>query len=225
VAKGVPQDPAWHPEGDVWVHTLQVVDAARTALDLTATPGEQMSVLLGALCHDMGKPATTALIDGRWRALGHEGAGVPPTAAFLDRLNVHTIDGFDVRRQVLALVEHHLAPLAWAKRPPSASAFRRLSHKVDLMLLSHVSMADITGRAPRPLDTSPVDWFRERVRSLDLRDGPPPAILKGRHLIALGVKPGVRMGELLRAVYEQQMDGSVTSLDEAMAAAKTIGTL
>src|ERR1700704_1527106 len=62
--KGCPQEPEWHPEGDVWVHTLQVIDQARGRIDDLLHP-QQLAIMLGAVCHDLGKPATTAVIDGR----------------------------------------------------------------------------------------------------------------------------------------------------------------
>ena len=76
---GCPQDPEWHPEGDVWVHTLLVMDQARAANGDLDRP-RLTAVMLGAVCHDLGKPATTALIDGRLRSPNHEQAGVAPTA-------------------------------------------------------------------------------------------------------------------------------------------------
>ena len=97
---GCEQDPEWHPEGDVWVHTLMVVDGARTRLE-GLDRGRALTVMLGAVTHDFGKPATTAFIDGHIRSRGHEAAGVAPATAFLDRLNIHTVDGFDVRKHVL----------------------------------------------------------------------------------------------------------------------------
>lgn len=228
---GVQQDPEWHPEGDVWVHTLQVVDSARFLMDqdkdfAVSSKGEELAVMLGALCHDFGKPAFTKFEEGRWRARGHEEGGVEPARAFLDRLNVHTVDGYNVRAQVLALVENHLAPLAWFKDQPKKSAFRRLSHKVDLMLLARVSCADKMGRVTADSDSinlEAIDWFVSVVKSLDLQDGKPPAaILMGRHLLDVGFKPGPDMGRVLKAVYERQMDGTVTNLDEALAAAKEL---
>ena len=104
-----PQEPEWHPEGDVWVHTLMVVDEARRRID-DLPPPQQLAVMLGAVCHDFGKPATTAFIDGRIRSRDHEEQGVAPATAFLDRLKVHTLDGYDVRGQVLGMVAHHLKP-------------------------------------------------------------------------------------------------------------------
>ena len=96
---GCEQEPEWHPEGDVWIHTLMVIDRARELNGDLDRP-RLITVMLGAVCHDLGKPATTAFIDGRIRSLDHEQAGVEPTISLLDRLNVHTIDGFDVRQQV-----------------------------------------------------------------------------------------------------------------------------
>ena len=109
--EATPQDPGWHPEGDVWAHTLQVVDEAAALLDdLGDDRPRQLAVMLGALCHDLGKPATTRFEDGRIRSRGHEEAGLPPTTSLLDRWSVHTLLGYDVRAQVLALVAHHLKP-------------------------------------------------------------------------------------------------------------------
>ena len=105
----VPQDPEWHPEGDVFVHTRLVIDRARELIDDLIYP-KQVTVMLAALAHDFGKPATTEFIDGRLRSRGHEEAGVAPTEKFLKRLNIHTLDGYDVRAQVIALVRDHLKP-------------------------------------------------------------------------------------------------------------------
>jgi tRNA nucleotidyltransferase (CCA-adding enzyme) len=79
-----PQEPEWHPEGDVWVHTLQVIDRARTRIE-GLPRSQQITVMLGAVCHDLGKPPTTAFIDGRIRSMDHEEQGVRPAAALLDR--------------------------------------------------------------------------------------------------------------------------------------------
>jgi tRNA nucleotidyltransferase (CCA-adding enzyme) len=220
---GCVQEPEWHPEGDVWVHTLQVIDQARCRLDGLSRP-EQIAVMLGAVCHDMGKPATTAFLDGRIRSIDHEEQGVAPAAAFLDRLNVHSLEGYDVRRQVLGITAQHLKPGSWFKVRDEIGdgAFRRLAHKVDLELLARVAKADCEGRKPGTFDCSAMDWFLERARRLGVEHRPLAPILLGRHVLALGVSPGPRVGEILKAVYERQMDGTITSLDDAIAAAKTI---
>ena len=220
---GCPQEPEWHPEGDVWVHTLQVVDGARAVVD-DLDRAKRMAIMLGAVCHDFGKPATTAVIDGRIRSMDHEEQGVAPAATFLDRLNVHSISGYDVRQQVLGFVAHHLKPGAWFKVRDEVGdgAFRRLARKVDLELLARLAKADCLGRSPGLFNCTAMDWFLERARTLGVEHRPPGPILLGRHLAPLGVPAGPRMGEILKIVYEQQLDGTVTTLDDALAAAKRI---
>jgi len=218
---GCPQEPEWHPEGDVWMHTLQVIDQARRRTDDLPRP-KQLALMLGAVCHDFGKPATTAFSDGRIRSIDHEEQGVVPASRFLDRLNVHSFDGYDVRSQVLGIVAQHLKPGMWFKTRDVVGdgAFRRLAQKVDLELLARLAKADCLGREPGVFNCQAMDWFLERAQSLDVVHRPPSAILLGRHLLALGVSPGPRMGEVLKAVYEQQLDGMVKNLDEAVAAAR-----
>jgi tRNA nucleotidyltransferase (CCA-adding enzyme) len=218
---GCPQEPEWHPEGDVWVHTLQVIDQARRRIDDLPRP-QQLAIMLGAVCHDFGKPATTATIDGRIRSMDHEEQGLAPARAFLDRLNVHSIDGYDVRQQVLGMTAQHLKPGMWFKvrEEVGDGAFRRLAQKVDLELLARLAKADCEGRRPGRFDCSAMDWFLERARALGVEHRPPAPILLGRHLLALGLQPGPRVGEILKAVYEQQLDGTVTTVDEAVAAAR-----
>ena len=218
---GCPQEPEWHPEGDVWVHNLQVIDRARTRIDDLPRP-QQLAVMLGAVCHDLGKPATTQFIDGRIRSLDHEEQGVAPASALLDRLNVNAFDGYDVRRQVLGITAQHLKPGSWFKVRDQVGdgAFRRLAHKVDLELLARVAKSDCEGRQPGQFDCTAMDWFLERARALGVQHRPPEPILLGRHLLALGLKPGPRVGEILRAIYEQQMDGTVTTLEQAVDAAR-----
>jgi tRNA nucleotidyltransferase (CCA-adding enzyme) len=217
-----PQEPAWHPEGDVWVHTLLVIDQARTRIDDLDRP-RQAAVMLGAVCHDLGKPLTTAVIDGRIRSMEHEQAGVPPTLAVLDRLNVHSIGGFDVRRQVVGIVAYHLAPNAFykSKTPVGDGAFRRLAQKVDLELLARVALSDCLGRTGT-FDCSGIEWFLDRARALGVEHAPPAPLVMGRHLLALGVAPGPEMGRLLKELYERQLDGRVTTLDEGLAAARDL---
>jgi tRNA nucleotidyltransferase (CCA-adding enzyme) len=219
---GCPQEPEWHPEGDVWVHTLMVIDQARQRIDGLDRPG-QIAVMLGAVCHDLGKPPTTAFVDGRIRSMEHEQAGLAPAAALLDRLNVHSLGGLDVRRQVLGMVAHHLKPLSFFKADPRAGdgAFRRLAQKVDLELLARLALSDCLGRRGS-FDCSGIEWFLERARQLGVEHAPPEPILKGRHLLELGLAPGPRIGEILRQVYERQLDGTITSLDDGIAAAREV---
>ncbi|HYT67180.1 MAG TPA: hypothetical protein VEL51_12215 [Vicinamibacterales bacterium] len=222
VLVGCPQEPEWHPEGDVWVHTLLVIDEARKRIDDLPYP-QQVAVMLGAVCHDLGKPATTAHIDGRIRSLDHEEQGIAPAVALLDRLNVHSMQGYDVRRDVLGIVANHLKPgmYARANSPVGDGAFRRLAQKVDLELLARVAKADCEGRGGG-FDCSAMDEFLERARRLGVEHAPPQPLVKGRHLLEMGVKPGPAVGEVLKQVYERQLDGSVADFDSALALAREI---
>ena len=219
---GCKQEPEWHPEGDVWVHTLMVVDQARTRID-DLDRSHQIVVMLGAVCHDLGKPLTTAFVDGRIRSIDHEQAGVAPATAVLDRLNIHTIDGYDVRKQILGIVAHHLKPGMFRQSPTPVSdgAFRRLSEKVDLELLARLAKSDCLGRTGH-FDCSAMDWFLDRARDLGVQHAPPDPLVKGRHLLALGLKPGPRIGVILRQIYEKQLDGTITSIDDGITLARQI---
>jgi tRNA nucleotidyltransferase (CCA-adding enzyme) len=225
----VRQDEVWHPEGDVFVHTQLVIDRASELID-DLPYAKRVTVMLAALAHDFGKPATTEFLDGHWRSRGHEEGGVEPTTAFLDRLNIHTLDGYDVRSQVIALVREHLKPGEFYKKRDEVGdgAFRRLSRRCEPDLLYRVAKADSLGRnapwVPREkwYDAEAQEWFIQRARELDVTNAPPAPILLGRHLIDLGVKPGPQMGEITKAVYEMQLDGRVRSLADAVRAAEEI---
>lgn len=224
---GVPQEAAWHPEGDVDVHTLMVVDEARKLIDELDHP-RKVAVMLGALAHDFGKPSTTQFVDGRIRSRGHDEAGVKPTLTFLDTLGIHTLDGYDVRNQIVQLVRYHLKPGEYfgAKTPVGDGAFRRLARKVEADLLYRVAKADSLGRYPDGDPSKAIfgseaqEWFIEKVRELQVEKKAPDEILMGRHLIELGLTPGPQFKQILDAVYELQLDGKVVDLDGAIAEAK-----
>ncbi len=185
---------------------------------------KQVALMLGAVAHDFGKPSTTAVIDGRIRSFNHEEAGVAPALGFLDRLNLHTLDGYDVRRQVVGLVAHHLKPGMWHKAPHVGDgAFRRLAEKVDLELLARLAEADCRGRTGT-FDCSAMGWFLDRARALGVEHAAPLPLLLGRHVLALGVAPGPRVGTILKAVYERQLDGEVSTLEDAVELAKALLT-
>ncbi|HEX8196684.1 MAG TPA: HD domain-containing protein [Pyrinomonadaceae bacterium] len=226
---GVPQNPEWHPEGDLDVHTLLVVDEARKLIDDLPYP-KRVAVMLGALCHDFGKPATTRFFDGAWRSHGHDEAGVEPTVSFLDRLGIFTLDGYDVRNQVVELVRNHLRPGEFYKNRGDLGdgAFRRLARRVELDLLYRVAKADSLGRnapwlPPEKLKTAEAqEWFIEKVKDLKVERAAPQPILMGRHLIELGLKPSPQFKEILDAVYEMQLDERVRNPEEAIVEARKI---
>jgi tRNA nucleotidyltransferase (CCA-adding enzyme) len=190
----------------------------------------QVTVMLAALAHDFGKPATTEFIEGRLRSRGHEGAGVPPTESFLTRINIHTIDGYNVRAQVISLVREHLKPGEFFKKRDEVSegAFRRLARRCELDLLYRVAKADSLGRnAPwvppeKWYGSEAQEWFIQRARELDVEQRAPEPLLLGRHLLGLGLEPGPQVGEITRAVYEMQLDGRVRTVEEAIDEAKKL---
>jgi tRNA nucleotidyltransferase (CCA-adding enzyme) len=217
-----PQEPEWHPEGDVWIHTMLVID--RAVAEITnLDPPRALTVMLAALCHDLGKPPTTRFEDGRWRSRGHEEAGVAPTQSLLDRWNVHTWLGYDVRGQVVGLVAHHLKPgqLYEERARVSDGAIRRLAAKCEPLLLYHVARADCLGRTG---DFPPVamEWFLARVRELNVAERPPEPLLRGRDVLELGLPPGPEVGRIVKAVYERQLDGAVTTHEQAVSEAQRL---
>ena len=226
---GVPQEPEWHPEGNVDVHTLMVVDEARKLID--HLPYERkVAVMLGALAHDFGKPPTTKFFDGRWRSHSHDEAGVEPTLTFLDTIGIFTLNGYDVRNQIVQLVRYHLKPGEFykAKNPVGDGAFRRLARKVEPDLLYRVAKADSLGRNPdwlppeKRFGSEAQEWFIEKVRDLQIETRPPDPILMGRHLVEIGLEPGPEFKRILDAVYELQLDGKVTTIDKAVEEAKNL---
>jgi tRNA nucleotidyltransferase (CCA-adding enzyme) len=199
---GVPQDPQWHPEGDVWRHTLLVLDAFAAAR--LGEPWEDLVVGLACLCHDLGKPAETRYLEGRWRSRGHEEAGAEPTRRLLARMTRQAA----VEGEVLPLVIHHLKPRQLFEAGAGDSAIRRLACKVGRVdRLVRVADADEAGRGPGRGDPAPGAWLLERARRLELADRAPQPLILGRHLIARGLEPGPGFGPLLEACLEAQLDG------------------
>jgi tRNA nucleotidyltransferase (CCA-adding enzyme) len=217
-----PQDPIWHPEGDVFTHTLLCLDQAARLRDDLDRP-RALSLMLATLCHDLGKPATTKPEGGRIRSMNHEEAGIPPTLSLLDRWNVHTVSGYDLRGQIVGLVANHLKPMQFYddRERITDGAFRRLARKCELELLGRVARSDCLGRVGR-FEAVAMDWFLDRARRLDVSRRPPEPLLRGRDVVELGIAPGPAVGRILRAVYERQLDGGITSIDDARAEARRI---
>jgi tRNA nucleotidyltransferase (CCA-adding enzyme) len=205
---GCPQDPHWHPEGDVWEHVNHCLDAFARAR--VGDPWEDFVVGLAVLLHDVGKPLVTVMEDGRWRSRGHDLAGLPVARAFLERLTRQTA----VFEEVLPLIAAHHQPHNLWQGHSGAGAVRRLSGKVGrLDRLARVVTADQSGRPPKVADLSAVEWLMARADELQVRDSAPKRIVLGRHLIALGQPAGPGFRELLDAIYEAQLDGAFS--DEA----------
>lgn len=204
-----PQDPEWHPEGDVWVHTLHCMDAF--AAERIGDDWEDLVVGLAVLCHDLGKPETTEFIDGRWRSHRHEALGEGPTRSFLDRLTRHR----DLVEAVVPLVTHHLRPALYYKDRVNDSAIRRLAREViRIDRLVRLASADMRGRPPIQVDRFAAgEWLMERAEALRVQDAAPKPIIKGRHLIDRGFKPGPVFKEILQTCFEAQLDGAFSDVE------------
>ncbi|MBM3683673.1 MAG: HD domain-containing protein [Actinobacteria bacterium] len=207
-----PQDPEWHPEGDVFVHTGHVLDqfASRRLGD----DEEDLVVGLACLCHDLGKPATTVFDAGRWRSPGHEQAGIPPTRSLLGRMTSQ----HDLVEQVVVLVAEHLKPDQLHRQGAGAAAVRRLAARVGrLDRLLRVARADRDGRPPLPTDDFPAaSWLLGLAAELDVLDAPPRPVVLGRHLVAAGLTPGPTFRPLLDACYEAQLDGRIATVEDGL---------
>jgi len=215
--QGCEQDPVWHPEGNVWIHTLHCLDWFAT--ERTGHHDDDLVVGLGILCHDFGKPATTTNDFGRITSRGHEPEGEAPTRHFLERLTNQD----DLINEVIPLVLCHLRPRALHDANASDSAVRRLARQVKRIdRLVRVARADHAGRPPKLFDGFPAgEWLLERARRLEVEDQAPAPIVMGRHIMGLGAQPGPDMGQLLDVCYEAQLDGIFSTLDEGIVFAKS----
>jgi len=211
-----PQDPQWHPEGDVWEHTLHCLDAF--AERRIGEPREDLIVGLGVLCHDLGKPATTVFWDGRWRSPQHEAVGEQPTRSFLARLTRETA----LIESVVDLVVTHMRPYQLYQAGAGDAAVRRLAVRVGRIdRLVRVAEADARGRPPEKVETFAAgEWLLERAEALALADRQPEPIVRGRHLASLGMPPGPAMGELIKELFELQLDGIFSDLESGLSLAR-----
>ncbi len=211
------QDPAWHPEGDVWNHTCLCLEAF--ARHRTGEAAEDLIVGLAVLCHDFGKPATTRYdpVKKRIRSLGHDEAGVVPTLSFLRRLTHEE----RLLREVPPLVQCHMRPYAMWKGQVGDSAVRKLALKVGRIdRLLRVAQADDEGRGEEVRGGSSagedLKWLAAQAERLRVAAEAPKPILLGRHLIALGYTPSPQFGRWLKACFDAQLEGAFADVAGAI---------
>ena len=243
---GCKQDPEWHPEGDVWNHTCCCLDAFAAmrqqqclSLEVVESLGsgksdhsktqklknsnnDDLIVGLAVLCHDFGKPACTTYdpVKKRIRSLGHDEEGVEPTLSFLRRLTNEE----RLLKEVPPLVRLHMRPFAMWRDKSSDGAIRRLAAKVvRIDRLIRVAAADDAGRPPFPSEPEPLKWLAEQAERLRVADSAPKPIVQGRDLIALGMKPGVEFGKILKAAYEAQLDGKFLTREDGVKFVRALG--
>jgi tRNA nucleotidyltransferase (CCA-adding enzyme) len=216
---GCEQNPRWHPEGDVWIHTQHCMDAF--AKERIGVEREDWVVGLAVLCHDLGKPATTVhQDDGRITAKKHESVGVDLTRQFLRRMT----DEEKLIDEIIPLVACHLAPIQLFGTEVGDAAIRRLARKVGRIdRLVRVSSADQRGRPPLVVDSFEAgEWLLERARKLAVDNQPPVPLLMGRHLIELGLEPGPEFGRILEACFTRQIEGDFDELEAALTCARAL---
>ena len=209
----IKQDPGWHPEGNVFEHLMQSLDAA--ALLDKGTHFLNLILRYAAMTHDLGKISASIVKDGRIKSPGHDVAGVPYAHALLKRItrNVKLIGA------VKLLVKYHMLPSQFVKQHASLAAYRRLALKLakytNIDMLASLALVDRRGRnpdGPEPLDVTPpfIGEFLKRAEKADALIEPEKPILRGRDIMDL-VKPGPEMGELLKYAFTLQIDRSIKS--------------
>lgn len=220
---GTPQEFEWHPEGDVWTHTLMVVDeAARVARRYELEGVRHRYLMYAALCHDLGKPSTTKFEEGRWRSKAHEPAGEEPTRSLLARLGVKK----EEVEAIVALVKDHLWPgmmyrLHEKGETIKEGAFRRAAKRLapaTIEDLTYVMEADAGGRGPfihvdlpdqllLPFPDKAGEWTRIQARLFGVDQETPKPVIQGRDLLRFGLKPGYDFGVIIRLADELRDEG------------------
>lgn len=213
---GVQQDPIYHPEGDAYVHTLHVVDAAnkiriREGLDKDGS----IVLMLSALCHDFGKVVTTKLDGERWVSPNHANAGVNLATKFLEKIGCP----LKYRRAIETLIDEHMVHLNFSEMYLNPRGVRRLINRLvdgetNLRMLGYLVEADYSGRPPlkggMPETMENIFDMAERL-ALDGESKIAPEIT-GNELIALGFKEGKELGCVLKELYQRQLDGEKVRL-------------
>jgi poly(A) polymerase len=197
--KGVEQPPQFHPEGDVWIHSLLLLEQLQ--------PGCEPTLAWGALLHDVGKPATFRVAPDRIRFDGHVDVGVAIGAEICRRFRFSNDD----TRQVLALIENHMrfadAP---RMRTSTLKRFFRLENFPEHLALHRMDCL----AAHANLDI--YDFVRASYEAMPEETVRPIPLVTGRELIAAGYTPGPLFRDMLQAVEDAQLEGSIGTRDEAL---------
>ena len=214
---GCEQNPEWHPEGDVWIHSCHTVDSAAWVRDQDVLPEEWVEAFMfGTMCHDLGKPDTTitpemvandeAPKERLWTAWGHDRAGMPHGESFLRRMT----NNKKLIEKTTVIIGEHMQPFNLLQGEARMPAYKRLHNRIRLDVLGWVCRCDSCGGPDVSIgdpdlehETSTACW--DRFSEI----GPEPVepILMGRHLIKAGCTPGPDFKTRLDAAYEQQIEG------------------
>ena len=201
-----PQDKEYHPEGDVWIHTLMTVDELAKILEEENIKDEYRKLYLfyGILCHDFGKPFCTQEIKGHITSYKHESLGIEPTISFLEKLTNEK----RFVEIVCSLVKNHLVPFQLYLAESSLKAIKRLSLKVNIEDLCYVCLADCLGRDIKDKEKCPkaINWLLEKAKEISIHNEPIKPLVLGRDLIELGLKPSKEFKEILDFAFDLQID-------------------
>ena len=196
---GVEQPPQFHPEGDVWVHTLLLLEKL--------PPGCSRTLAWGTLLHDVGKPPTFRVAPDRIRFDGHVEVGVRMVEEICHRLHFSNED----TRQIAALVANHMRFADAARMKESTlKRFIRLPKFEEHLELHHMDCLSSHG------DLTLYNFVRERFRQTPAEEIRPQPLLTGDDLIALGYQPGPQFREILSAIEDAQLEGKLKNREEAL---------
>ena len=200
------QEPEYHPEGDVWVHTMMALDELARILNEENIQDEYRKLYLfyGILCHDFGKPFCTKEINGKITSFKHESLGIEPTISFLSKLT-NEKKFIDI---VCSLVKNHLTPFQLYLAESSLKAIKRLSLKVNIEDLCLVCLADCLGRTIKDKEKCPkaTSWLLKKAKELNIENKAIEQLIQGRDLIDLGFKPSREFKYILDFAFDLQLD-------------------
>ena len=211
---GVKQNPLFHLEGDVWVHTMMVLDAAVKYREKAKKP---LGFMLSAVTHDFGKAICTEVINGVIHSYNHETKGLPLIDAFMKRLTSET----DLIAYVLNMSENHMKPNVVAFQKSSVKATNKMFDKsVDPEGLIYLSASDGQGKISSCNQVSNLEFLLERLEIFKEYMSRP--YVMGRDLIAAGLKPGESFSEYLAYAHKLRLAGveKENALKQTLAFAK-----
>ncbi len=211
---GIVQEPKWHPEGDVFEHSMQALDAAAKIIQKYDNEFDKLVLLYAALCHDLGKVTTTKEINGVIKSIGHENDSKKYARNMLLRI---TRNG-DLIDAVTSLVLHHMTPLQFTKNNAKKPAYQRLANKlsphVNISMLIDLCTADKCGRngqghEPLTDDFPDVALFKETAEQAGVLYSKIKPLLQGADVLDI-VSAGPAMGKILKDAYEMQIEKSIS---------------
>jgi poly(A) polymerase len=198
--KGVKQPPQYHPEGDVWVHTLLLLQGLPA--------GCPAALAWAALLHDIGKPATFRVAPDRIRFDGHVEAGIRIAEEICRRLRFPNHE----TEQVLSLIANHMRFADVRKMKESTlKRFFRLEHFDQHLALHRLDCLASHGSLEL------YEFARQRFETLPEQQVRPPLLLTGKDLIEAGYRPGPQFSKMLAMAEDAQLEGVVTTRDQALA--------